>query len=99
MGLSVAMVTPWGRNTRCGIRTYSENLVEALVKLGVDVYIVRLPRYGIKTSELLQLVVDKIPVREIDLVHVQYEGGLYQNLEGGFFGALKRLGKPVDHMP
>jgi len=95
MGLSVAMITPWGRNTRCGIKTYSENLVGALAKLDVDVYVVRLPRYGMKTSELLQLVVDKIPVDKVDLLHIQYEGGLYQNLEGGFFGALKRLGKPI----
>jgi len=95
LGLKVAVISPWGKETRCGIRTYSENLVNALVQLDVDVYVVRLPRYGAKTKELLQLVVDRVPADKVDLVHVQYEGGLYQSLEGDFFGGLKRLGKPL----
>lgn len=91
--LSVAMVTPW--HVRCGIATYSEALAEALAQLGVDVYIIRLPRFGKKNQGILQNVVEKIPVNNLDLVHVQHEYGLYQQLEGGFYGALSRLGLPV----
>jgi len=42
----------------------------------------------------LRLVVEKIP-DEVDLVHIQHEYGLFQGLEGGFYGELKRLGKPL----
>jgi len=94
MGLKVAMVAPWA--VKCGIYTYTKNLSEALAQLGVDVYIVRLPRFGWLTSEILQnCVVDKIPIGEIDLIHIQHEYGRYHNLEGGFYGALARIGKPT----
>ena len=95
MGLKVAMVTPWGKNVRCGIRTYSESLVEALAQLGVEVYIIRLPRFGRKTPEILQMIAESIPIDKVDLVHVSHEYGLYQDLEGGFYDALKRTGKPI----
>ena len=97
MGLKVALISPWGKNVRCGIRTYSEKLACALANLDVEVYVVRYPRYGIRTSELLQaMVLDKIPVSQIDLVHVQFEYGLfYQNLEPSFFAGLKALQKPI----
>ena len=97
MGLSVAMITPWGKNVRCGIRTYSEKLVNALAKLGVDIYIVRWPRFGARTPELVEsMVLDKIPVDQIALVHVQHEYGLFSpNLEASFFKALKSFGKPI----
>lgn len=93
--IKIAMIAPWGENIRCGIRTYSEALIEALAELGVEIYVVRLPRFGQKTPELLQQVVDSVPVDKVDLIHVQEEYGLYQNLEGGFYGGLKQLGKPV----
>ena len=93
MGLKIAMVTSW--KVKCGIFTYTENLVHALADLDVESYIVRLPRFGQKTSEMLQNIVDSIPVDKVDIIHVQEEYGLYQNLEGGFFGGLKRLGKPI----
>lgn len=90
------MVTPWGKSIRCGIRTYSEALIEPLAKLGVDVYVVRLPRFGIKTPDIMKFVANSVP-EEVDLVHVQQEYGLYRGLEGAFYGVegLKRLGKPV----
>ena len=90
--MRVAMITPW--KVRCGIATYSANLAKALAEKGVDVYIVRLPRFGMLTSTLLQNLVDKIP-SDADLIHVQHEYGRYQGLEGGFYAALKRLGKPL----
>lgn len=91
--ISVAVVAPW--KVRCGIFTYTEQLSHALAELGVEVYIVRLPRFGTKTPEILGQVVDSVPVDKVDLIHVQEEYGLYQNLERGFYGALKALGKPI----
>lgn len=77
------------------LATYTENLIDALVELGVEVYVIRLPRFGAKTPEILQNVAESIPLDKINVVHVQNEYGLYQGLEGGFYGHLKRLGKPV----
>jgi glycosyltransferase involved in cell wall biosynthesis len=96
MGLKVAMLSPWGKTTRCGIRTYTEHLVNALVQLDVDVFICRWPRFGQRTPELIEsCVLDKIP-RDVDLIHVQNEYGLLiPNLEGGVYAYLKRLGKPL----
>lgn len=95
MGLAMAMITPW--NVRCGIFTYSRSLVKALATVGVDVYVVKYPRFGIRTPELLQsMVLDKIPLNQIDMVHVQHEYGLfYPNLESSFFAGLKALQKPI----
>jgi len=93
--VSVALVTPWGKNVKCGIRTYSEKLVEPLAELGVDVYIIRWPRFGSLTPELVQNVVDSIPVERVDLIHVQHEYGLLKNLDEKLYSGLKALGKPV----
>jgi len=91
--MNIAMVTPW--KVKCGIFSYSRDLSEALAEKGVEVYIIRLPRFGRKTPQILQQVIDQIPVKDIDLIHVQHEYGLYNNLEGGFYGGLERLGKPI----
>jgi len=93
VGLKVALITSW--KARCGIATYSANLAKALADQGVEVFIVRLPRFGALTPDLLQAVVDSVPVSEVDLVHVQHEYGLYKNQEGGFYASLKALGKPL----
>jgi len=93
VGLNVAMVTTW--KVRCGIATYSESLVNALAKLGVSVYVVRVSRFGKKTTELLQNVVETIPVDKVDVVHVQHEYGIWQGLERDFYLGLKNLGKPI----
>jgi len=69
--------------------------VSALAELGVESYVIRLPRFGVKTAEILEGVVESIPVDKVDLIHIQHEYGLYVNLEGGFYGSLKQLGKPV----
>lgn len=90
--LSIAHVSPYF--CRCGIATYSEYLCKALGDLGVEVFGVRLPRFGEKTPEILQNVVDKIP-KDIDLIHVSHEYGLYQWLEKPFYAMLKQLGKPI----
>lgn len=92
--MKVALISPWA--VKCGIYTYSRDLSEALADAGVDVYVVRLPRFGIKTQDIMKLVANSVP-EEVDLVHVQHEYGLYRGLEGVFYGVegLKRLGKPV----
>jgi len=87
--MRIAMITPHG--VKCGIFSYSRDLSEALAEKGVEVYIIRLPRFGRKTPAILQNVVDQIPVQNVDLIHVQHEYGLYNGLEGGFYGGLKHL--------
>ena len=91
--MRVALITPW--KVKCGIFSYSRDISEALAEKGVEVLIIRLPRFGRKTPRILQKVVDQIPVQDVDLIHVQHEYGLYNGLEGGFYGGLKRLGKPL----
>jgi glycosyltransferase involved in cell wall biosynthesis len=95
MGLSVAVITTWA--ARCGIFTYSRSLANALAQLGVDVYIVRWPRFGARTPELIESVVlDKIPIDKVDVIHHQNEYGLLTpNLEGAFYSRLKQLAKPL----
>jgi len=91
--LRIALITPW--KVKCGIFSYSRDLSEALAEKGVDVYIIRLHRFGKKSPSILQKVVDKIPVQDMDLIHVQHEYGLYDGLEAGFYGGLKQLDKPI----
>lgn len=70
-------------------------MAKALVGEDVEVFIVRLPRFGYRTPEILQNVVAKIPVDKVDLIHVQEEYGLYQRLESSFFEPLKSFDKPI----
>jgi len=91
--MRIAMVTPHG--VKCGIYTYSRDLSKALAEKGIEVCIIRLPRFGRKTSQILQQVVNQIPVQDVDLIHVQHEYGLYAGLDGGFYGGLNRLEKPI----
>ena len=62
--------------------------------MDTEVFGVRLPRFGEKTVEILQNVVDKIP-KDIDIICCQHEYGLYQWLEKPFYAMLKLLGKPI----
>jgi len=91
--VKVALITPW--KVKCGIASYSEALSKALAEKGVDVYIIRLPRFGRKSAPIFGQVVDKIPVLDIDLIHVQHEYGLFNGHEATFYNRLKRLGKPI----
>ena len=100
MGLKIALITPWGKSTRCGIRTYSENLAHALAELGVEVYVVRWPRLGRRSRELVESsVLDKIPADRVDLIHVQNEYGLFagdfEDLSAWFYSRLRGLGLPI----
>jgi len=91
--MRIAMITPHG--VKCGIYSYSRDLSVALAEKGVETLIIRLPRFGKKTPAILQKMIDTIPVLDIDLIHVQHEYGLYNGLEGGFYGGLKQLGKSI----
>ena len=93
MVISIAMVSPYF--VRCGIATYTQNLNDALANLECDIYGVRLPRFGFKNTEILQTVVETMPLEKADAIHVQHEYGLYQNLEEPFFTSLASLGKPI----
>lgn len=85
--MKVAIVTPIF--CRCGIATYSEALAPALSRQGVDVYIVRLKRLGLKTIQYFEtLATRRIP--EVDVIHVQHEYGLYKGGEGAFFSRLRQ---------
>ncbi len=90
---SVAFITPY--KVKCGIASYSLDLSEALAELGIDVYIVRLPRFGRKFPEIFNQVAASVPVDKVDLIHVQHEYGLYNKVDSGFYRVLKSLGKPV----
>lgn len=91
--MNIAMISPHG--VKCGIFTYTRDLSEALAEKGADVYIIRLPRFGRKSDPIFGQVVNKIPVSEIDLIHVQHEYGLYNNHDVTFYNGLKQLGKPI----
>jgi glycosyltransferase involved in cell wall biosynthesis len=93
MGLKIAMVSSWA--CRCGIASYSRDLSYALAQEGVEVYIVRLPRFGTKNAEIMRNIAERIPLDTIDLIHVQEEYGLYQGLDVTFYNLLKQLKKPV----
>jgi glycosyltransferase involved in cell wall biosynthesis len=91
--LKIAMITPW--KVKCGIYSYSRDLVQALAKLDVEVYVVRLPRFGLKPPEILVDVAERVPFDKVDLIHVQHEYGLFQQFSNEFYLALKQLQKPI----
>lgn len=93
MSLKIALVTPW--KARCGIYTYCRDLSEALVEFGVDVYIIRLPRFGRKDQNIMRCVAEKTPWKDVDLIHISHEYGLFQQLESTFYGVLKGFDRPV----
>lgn len=93
MGLNVGIATTW--KVHCGIASYSENLATALSKQGVNVYIIRVPRFGSPRLETYQNIIDSIPVKKLDCLHVQHEYGLWKGYERTFFPSLKQLGLPV----
>jgi len=86
--MKIALCTSWMQ--KCGIYTYSRNLAEAIAHLGHEIYIVRLIRFGAKTPEYFQMLAESFP-KDADVFVISHEYGLFQGLEGGFYGALKRL--------
>jgi len=86
------MVTPW--HAKCGVASYSEKLSLALSRLGVEVYIVKLHRTGVKDPDYMQFLATRIP-EHVDLIHVQHEYGLFSYCEEAFYAAARELGKPI----
>lgn len=87
------MLSTW--HVRCGIASYTENLAKALAKQDVNVYIVRMPRFGYKEQSVFENIINRIPVDKVDLIHVQHEYGLFGGLNKIFFPALEKLEKPI----
>lgn len=91
--LKIAMVSTW--RTRCGIADYTYNLSKALADLDVEVYIIRIPRFGRRTNELTVNIAENIPFDKIDITHVQHEYNFFQGTEAAFYNVLRVVGKPV----
>jgi glycosyltransferase involved in cell wall biosynthesis len=87
------MITTY--KTKCGIATYSEALCHALADLGVEIYIVRFPRFGRKSSETMRDIAERVPQEKVSLIHVQEEYGLFQGFDIDFYKYLQALGKPI----
>lgn len=88
MGLKIAMCTSWMQ--KCGIFTYSRGLSEAIARLGHEVYIVRLIRFGAKTADYFRVLAESFP-KDADVIVISHEYGLYQGVETQFYRTLKRL--------
>jgi glycosyltransferase involved in cell wall biosynthesis len=85
--MKAAIVSPWA--VRCGISSYTFDLAQALSTQGVDVYIVRLNRFGRKDINYFEtLATRRIP--KVDLILVEHEYGLYEGGEGAFYGTLRQ---------
>ena len=93
MAIKIALVTPWA--VRCGIYTYSQDLALALAQEDCEIFVVRLPRFGHKTVDIMLDVAERVPYKDVDLIHVQHEYGLFQGLEAPFFTQLRMGGKPI----
>jgi len=90
--MKIGLVTTW--HCRCGIASYSEALAKALAEQDVEVYIIRIPRFGDKYAEVFNKIAERIP-KEVDIIHCMHEYGLYNGLEDGFYNFLREHGKPV----
>jgi len=85
--MKAAIVSPWA--VRCGVATYTFDLAQALSTQGVDVYIVRLNRFGRKDINYFEtLATRRIP--KVDLILIEHEYGLYEGGEGAFYGTLRQ---------
>ena len=91
--MKIAMLTSW--NVKCGIFTYTRDLSMALSKLGVDVYIVPVERFCYKPPEYWRYVVNRRIPKDVDLIHIQNEYGIFRDGYGVFYPLLKSLGKPI----
>ena len=91
--MKIAMITPW--NVRCGIATYSRDLIESLAELDNEIYVVRFPRFGMKNEAIIENLANRIPVDEIDVIHMQHEYGLTQNFDESLYRGLMGLNKPI----
>ncbi len=91
--LRIAMISPW--MVRCGIFTYSRDLIGAMAALGHEIYVVRFPRFGAKDNAMMENMANRIPVDKIDLIHMQHEYGLTQKFDEALYRGLLGLKKPI----
>ena len=85
--MKIGIVSPF--HVKCGVSTYTEDLAMVLSMQGVEVYIIRLNRFGQKSIEYFEtLATRRIP--KVDLILVEHEYGLYQGGEGAFYGTLRQ---------
>ena len=91
--MRIALVAPWGRWVRCGIRTYSEELASALARQGADVWVVPHVRFGRPTPEYAEWLADRTLSVGAPVVHVQHEYGVWGGLTnlGPFKDFVSRL--------
>ena len=89
--MKIGVVSPWA--TRCGIFTYTRDLVHALADLGVNSYIVRLHRLGMKKQEYYEHLASRRIPRGLDLIHVEHEYGLYMGFERVFYALARDIHK------
>ncbi|GAB3028878.1 glycosyltransferase [Natronobiforma cellulositropha] len=96
--LTVALLTPW--NVAGGIATYARRFVDALETRGVDVRPVGITDRDASSPLAFRDLPSQVPA-ETDLVHVQFEAGLFGHLgvrgvgAPAFFRALARGPHPV----
>lgn len=87
--LKVGIVTPF--RVRCGVATYSEDLTKALADLGVSIYVIRLHRLGAKRQPYYEHLASRRIPEGLDLLHVQWEYGLFGGFERVFYALAKDL--------
>lgn len=96
--MEVCLITPWAQEG--GIATYSEQFANALEEAGIDVSIVRIKDSGSPNPLAFTELVADIPTTT-DVIHVQFEAGLFGQLvmsgigAPAFFLALNQLDTPV----
>ena len=94
----IALITPWHRQG--GIATYSERFVDSLVKTEVEVTPIPVKNTGSLNPLEFTDLVSRISA-EADIVHVQFEAGLFGKLGISgvgapmFFHSLGRVNKPI----
>ena len=98
--MRVALVAPWGKWVRCGIRTYSEELARALARQGTDVWVVPHVRFGRPTPEYAEWLADRALSVGAPVIHVQHEYGIWGGLMNlgpfrDFVARLKEAGAKV----
>jgi len=65
-----------------------------LAKQGTEVYIIVVPRFGKKTTSTILNIARKIP-KDLDVLHIQHEYGIWQKLDETLYAELRLLGMPI----
>ena len=86
--MKIALCTPW--MVKCGIYTYSRDLAYALAQEGVEVCIIRFPRFGAKNAEILQNIAYRFP-KDADIFVISHEYGLFQGFDNIFYRTLRSI--------